>query len=324
MDSKKEQAFVGLFVIIAAGLLIATIFAIGGAFGRAGLTFLVYFKNAGGLEPGSIVRYAGVRKGRVEKVTIDPKDPARVIIQIGIEPEVPVKTDSLAKVTSISALGENYLEIMPGKPDSPLAQSGAVLPSKEFFGISDVADLLNDLGPDVQDLVSNLNDRVSQLKDPIDNMNKLLDERNRKNVAEALDNLNNMLGENRKPLHNTIEHLSKLSEQLQPTVDQFNEAAKKANDALKKIDDLLGQNSKELHESIHQLHTALNDATTLVDQLNRTLNTNGENIDEILENIRLTTENLRQFTDTIRARPYTLIRTAQPPEHKPGEGGGKP
>ena len=68
----------------------------------------------------------------------------------------------------------------------------------------------------------------------------------------------------------------------------------------------------------------MTNATTLVDQLNRTVNTNEDNIDEILENIRLTTDNLRQFTDTIRTRPYTLIRTAQPPEHKPGEGGGKP
>jgi phospholipid/cholesterol/gamma-HCH transport system substrate-binding protein len=321
MDSKKEQAFVGVFVIIAASLLIATIFAIGGAFGHPGQTFLVYFKHAGGLEPGAIVRYAGVRKGRVQKVDVDPKDPSRVIMTIGVEPNVPIKTDSLAKIASVSALGENYLEIMPGKPGSPLAKSGDVLPSKEFFGIADVADLLNDLGPDVQDLVSNLNDRVTQLKQTIDRTNDLLNDQNRKNVASALDNLNNMLGENRKPLHNTIEHLSKLSEQLQPTVDQFKQAAEKANDALKKIDDLLGQNSKELHESIQQLHTALTNATTLVDQLNRTLNTNGENIDEIIENIRLTTDNLRQFTDTIRTRPYTLIRTAQPPEHKPGEGG---
>jgi phospholipid/cholesterol/gamma-HCH transport system substrate-binding protein len=321
MDSKKEQAFVGVFVIIAASLLIATIFAIGGAFGRPGQTFLVYFKHAGGLEPGAIVRYAGIRVGRVQKVTVDPKDASRVIMTIGVEPDVPIKTDSLAKIASVSALGENYLEIAPGKPDSPLAKSGAVLPSKEFFGIGDVADLLNDLGPDVQDLVSNLNDRVTQLKDTIERTNDLLNEHNRKNVADALDNLNGMLGENRKSIHSAIGHIDKLSEQLGPTVDQFKQTAKQANDTLKKIDDMLGENRKDLHDSITQLHKALDNATTLVDQLNRTVNVNGENIDEIVENIRLTTENLRQFTDTIRTRPYTLIRSAQPPEHKPGEGG---
>ncbi len=320
MDAKKEQAFVGVFVIIATGLLIATIFAIGGAFGRAGQNYLVYFKNAGGLEPGSIVRYAGIRVGRVDKIRIDPKDATRVIMEIGLEPGVPVKTDSLAKISSLSALGENFLEILPGKPDSPLAKSGSVLPSKEFFGINDVADILNDLGPKAEDLLSNLNDRVQELKVTIDRVNDLINDQNRAHVSASLDNLNGMLAENRPHIKSALGNVDQMSAKLGPTVDQFKQTAKQADDTLKKIDDLLGENRKDLHESIAQLHKALNDATTLVDQLNRTLNTNGESIDETLDNIRLATENLREFTDTIRTRPYTLIRTAEPPEHKPGEG----
>lgn len=319
MDSKKEQAFVGVFVVIAASLLIATIFAIGGAFGRAGQNYQVYFKNAGGLEPGSIVRYAGIRVGRVEKVGIDPKDPSRIVMQIGVEPGVPIKTDSLAKIASLSALGENFLELMPGKPESPLAKNDAVLPSKEFFGITDVADILNELGPDVQDLVSNLNDRVTQLKVTVDRVNDLLNDQNRSNVSATLGNLNGMLAEDRPHIKNALGHVDETSAKLGATVDQFKQTAKQADDTLKKIDDILGENRADLHGSIQQLRKALDNATMLVEQLNRELNTNGESIDETLDNIRLATENLRQFTDTIRTRPYTLIRASQPPEHKPGE-----
>jgi len=325
MDARKEQAFVGVFVIIAAGLLITTIFAIGGAFGRSEQKFQTRFKNAGGLERGSIVRYAGVRVGRVAKVSIDPKDPTPVIMDIGVDLGVPVKTDSLAKISSLSALGENFLEILPGKPDSPLAKPGPdgkppMLSSKEFFGINDVADILNDLGPKAEDLVTNLNDRVVQLKLTIDRVNDLLNDQNRAHVAGSLDNLNGMLAENRPHIKSALGHVDDVSAKLGPTVDQFKQTAKQADDTIKKIDDLLGENRKDLHESIAQLHKTLSDATTLVDQLNRTLNTNGESIDETLDNIRLATENLREFTDTIRTRPYTLIRTAEPPEHKPGEG----
>jgi len=319
MESKKEQAFVGVFVIIAASLLIVTIFAIGGAFGRSGEKFHTYFKNAGGLEPGSIVRYGGIRKGRVDKLQIDPKDPARIIMDFSVEPNVPVKTDSLAKIASLSALGENFLEIMPGKPESPLAKSGAFLPSKEFFGITDVADILNALGPDVQDLISNLNDRVTQIKITLDRANDLLNDQNREHVSGSLGNLDNMLAENRPHIKSSLSHIDETTAKLGPTVDQFKQTAKQADDTLKKIDDLLGENRADLKASIQQLRKTLGDANTLVDQLNRTLNTNGENIDETLENIRLATENLREFTDTIRARPYSLIRTVQPPEHKPGE-----
>ena len=36
MNAKSEQALVGLFVIVAAGVLIGTVFTISGAFGRSG------------------------------------------------------------------------------------------------------------------------------------------------------------------------------------------------------------------------------------------------------------------------------------------------
>jgi ABC-type transporter Mla subunit MlaD len=237
-----------------------------------------------------------------------------------VEPGVPVKTDSLAKVATLSALGENYLEIAPGKPESALAKNGTFLPSKEFFGITDVADMLNALGPDVQDLIANLNDRVTQIKVTIDRTNDLLNDQNRAHVSGSLDNLNGMLAENRPRIHSALGHIDESTAKLGPTVDQFKQTAKQADETLKKLDSMLGENRNDLHASILQLRSTLKDANTLVDQLNRTVNTNGENIDETLENIRLVTENLRQFTDTIRARPYSLIRTVQPAEHKPGEG----
>jgi len=319
MEQKREQAFVGVFVIIAASLLIVTIFAIGGAFGRSGLSFHAYFKNAGGLEPGSLVRYAGIRVGRVEKIHVDANDPARVIMDLGVDPGVPVKTDSLAKVATLSALGENYLEIMPGKPESPLAKNGAVLPSKEFFGITDLTDMLNKLGPDVQNLIGNVNDRVTQLKVTIDRTNDVLSDQNRAHFSGAVGNLDGMLAEDRPRIKSTLGRVDEMSAKLGPTVDQFKETAKQADGTLKKIDDILGDNRADLRASITQLRKTLADSNKLVDQLNRTMNTNGENIDEMLENIRLATENLREFTDTIKARPYSLIRTVQPPEHKPGE-----
>ena len=217
MESKREQAFVGVFVIIAASLLIVTIFAIGGAFGRAGMNFHAYFKNAGGLEPGSLVRYAGIRVGRVEKVYVDPKDPARIIMDISVDPGVPVKTDSLAKVATLSALGENYLEIVPGKPESPLAKDGAVLNSKEFFGITDVADMLNKLGPDVQNLIGNMNDRVTQLKITIDRTNDVLNDQNRAHFSGTLENLNGMLAEDRPRVKSTLSRVDEMSAKLGPS-----------------------------------------------------------------------------------------------------------
>ncbi|HEY6272219.1 MAG TPA: hypothetical protein VIX19_09530, partial [Terriglobales bacterium] len=60
MDGRAEQAWVGLFVLIAAGLLIGTVLAVSGTFNKGGIEHHAFFKFAGGLVPGAKVRYGGM------------------------------------------------------------------------------------------------------------------------------------------------------------------------------------------------------------------------------------------------------------------------
>ena len=52
MNSTREQALVGIFVLVAAALLIGTILAVSGTFSSGGIPHRTYFKSAGGLLPG--------------------------------------------------------------------------------------------------------------------------------------------------------------------------------------------------------------------------------------------------------------------------------
>src|SRR5271170_2625891 len=120
MESKREDALVGLFVLVAAGLLVVTVVLLSGKLGRGDILYRAYFKNAGGLGPGAEVRYAGgPAVGRVEKVQSDPQDPTRMEIDFSVQPSIPVKTDSIAQITSVSALGDNFLGIVPGTASAP-------------------------------------------------------------------------------------------------------------------------------------------------------------------------------------------------------------
>ena len=112
MESKREQVWVGLFVIVAATLLIVTVFVLTGAFAGSAKTFRARFHNVAGLEPGASVRYAGGPKiGRVEKVEIDPNDPSLMDMQFSVKSNLPIKTDSHVAILSFSPLGDNHLEI---------------------------------------------------------------------------------------------------------------------------------------------------------------------------------------------------------------------
>ena len=86
MEARREQFFVGLFVIIAAALLIATVFSLSGAFAGSARHFHAKFHNAAGLDRGTSVRYEGGPKiGRVEKVVIDPKDPTVMDLEFSVK-----------------------------------------------------------------------------------------------------------------------------------------------------------------------------------------------------------------------------------------------
>src|SRR5271170_6348070 len=118
MNSMREQELVGFFVLIAAALLIGTVLAVSGTFSSGGIPHHTFFKSAGGLVPGSMVRYAGMKAGKVDSVHVDPQDSTRIRIDFRVRPDIPVKTDSVAKITTLGALSDNYLEIGTGTKEA--------------------------------------------------------------------------------------------------------------------------------------------------------------------------------------------------------------
>ena len=230
MESKREGALVGLFVLVAAGLLIVTVFLLSGTLGRGDTPYKAYFKNAGGLSPGAEVRYAGgPAVGRVQKVASDPQDSTRMEVDFSIEPSVPVKTDSVAEITSVSPLGDNFLGIIPGTSAAPKAPRDATLKSKEFTSLADISNMLAQLEPRAEELLGNLNDRVVELKETMDRVNDLLNPQNRQNISASLTELHGMLAENRAAIHSTLNNVNASSAKLGPLLDDFRKTSAQAN-----------------------------------------------------------------------------------------------
>ena len=319
MESKREQAWVGLFVLAVAAVLIATIFALSGAFSGAATTYRVYFPFAGGLEPGATVRYSGGPKvGRVETLRLDPGDSSRIEITFSVKSGLPVKTDSHVKIMSLSPLGDNHLEIVPGTAKAPLATAGATLPSDPYVDFNALTAKLNDLAPQAQQLLTTLNDRATELKVTVARVNDLINDQNRANLAGALADTRGMLAENRAPIKSTVQNLNAVSQKMEPLLQDLRKTMEQANQALNHVDATIGENRADVRQAVIDLRRSLANVTDLTSRLDKTLDVNSENIDEMLENLRTVTDNLKEFTDTIKTKPYTLIRSSSPPEHKTG------
>src|SRR6267142_28770 len=320
MGTKGEQAMVGLFVLIAAAVLIATVFVLSGAFGGSTSSYRAYFPFAGGLEPGATVRYAGGPKvGRVEKLQLDPRDSLRIEITFSVKSGLPVKMDSHVKIMSLSPLGDNHLELVPGSEKAALAPAGTVLPAERDIDVNALTAKINDIAPQAQQLLKTLNDRATELKVTVDRINDLMGDQNRANLAGTLAETRGMIAENRAPVKATLQHLNSASERLEPLLQDLRKTSAQANETLSHVDSLIGENRADVRQAVIELRKSLTTITDLTDRLDQTLDVNSENIDELLENLRHVSQNLKEFTNTIKTRPYTLIRSNNPREHKPGE-----
>ena len=320
MEAKREQALVGLFVLVAGGLLIVTLVLLSGALTTGDTTFHTFFKNAGGLQPGSEVRYAGGPPiGRVRRVQVDPTNSTRMQVDFAVHPNIPVKTDSSVIITSNSPLGENFLDILAGTIPAQRAPAGYTLQSKEPFSFSDIADKINALAPTAQELIVNLNDRVVELKVTLNRVNDLLNDRNRENVAESLANVRGMLQEDRPLVHSSLEHVNTASAKLGPLIDDFKKTSEQANVTLDRIDSMIKENRPDVRSAVKNLRASLIKANSILSQLDNTVANNSENLDEIIDNLRRITENMTAFTETIREKPYLLIRSSEPKNHEPGK-----
>ncbi|HMC28643.1 MAG TPA: MlaD family protein [Verrucomicrobiae bacterium] len=319
-STRRQEAIVGLFVLIAAALLIVTVFTLTGFFNRGDVLYRAFFKNAGGLRPGAEVRYAGSPPiGRIEDVRPDSHDTSRMEITFRVKPEIPVKTDSMAAITSNSPLSDNFLGIVPGSNAAKRAPAGSTLKSIEYVGFGDLEAEIADLGPEAKLVLANLNQRLTELQVTVVRLNDTLNDKNRENIAASLGNVRGVLEENRKPLHSTITHFDDASAKIAPLLDDLKKTSADAQKAINTLEGTIGENRSDLRQSIEELRHVLDTANNVTDQLDRTLNANGENIDDILSNFRQASQNLRQFTETLKQRPYTLLRSSLPPPHLPGK-----
>ena len=319
MKSMREQALVGSFVLITAALLIGTLLAVSGTFSSGGVPHHTYFKSAGGLLPGAMVRYGGMEAGKVEAVRVDPSDSTRIEVDFHVSPGIPVKTDSVAKISTVGALSDNYVEIGTGTKNGQLAPPGSELKSTETLGIGDLGDAIGSLTPVANQVLVTLNQRLTEMQVTLARVNDVLNDRNRTNISGSVGNLNAMLAENRPKISGSLTNVQAASAKLVPLVDNLKTTMDQANTTLAHLDSVVVENRQDIRAMVVELNKTLLTASSLIDQLNNTTDYNTDNIDQIMTNIRAITENLKELSDSLQSNPSVLIRGNNRKDRKPGE-----
>ena len=336
MEATRERALVGLFVVIAAALLFGSLLAISSGMQSGAVPHRAYFKYAGGVQSGAPVRFGGLLVGKVNRVRVDPANSTRIEIDFLVDRTAPVKTDSIAKITTLGPLTDNYIEISTGSERAALLPGGADIPSIETFGLPQIGEAVQAMLPDVQRAILKVNNSLDGLQITVARANDLLNDQNRAAMAHSLANADQLLSETRPKVNESLNNVNRMLNDVQPKVsaslsnvqevtaklssllDVVTMVSAQANDTLAHVDAALLENRTDVRTSVATLRDALAKSTVLLDHLNQALNQNSDNIDELLDNVRISTENLKGLTETLRARPASLIRGIRAEDRQPG------
>jgi phospholipid/cholesterol/gamma-HCH transport system substrate-binding protein len=326
MAKGNEEIKVGAVVVVSAVIFLTALVFVGGVnlFRKPKVTYTVYFKFAGGLEPGSFVRFGGMKVGTVQDARIDKKDTTRIVVRLQVADGTPIRTDSKARISSLGFLGDNYVEISPGTRDAPLLPPGSEIPAVEIVQLADVFGNVNTLTVSANKLVTDLDDKVLVIADNanklIANLNAVVDEPNRQHLNAALANVDAMLAETRPQVKSTLDNINKASAKIGPTIDSAHAAMDNANKSITNVNSMISEDRPELHEVLLRLRESLLEVQRLTNDIDDTLDANRPNLDQSLENIRAASQSLKQFTEEVKQRPFSLIRIKPEKDRVPPTG----
>jgi len=182
-SSKQSVSFrqlrVGIFVLVTIVILIFLVLNASGdinPFSKK-LHLKSRFVDANGLRDGSEVRLAGVKVGKVERITLlppsDVPNAPRVEALLTIDSTIDgqpasqrIRSDSTAQQGSPSLLGnEMLINITPGTAVGSPVQEGAILPSSSSNTVNDFATS----GTDLAQRLSKLSDEISGIVKDVKN-----------------------------------------------------------------------------------------------------------------------------------------------------------
>jgi len=164
----------GIFFALALVVAVFILELIGAAdFFKTGYQVNAIFKNAQELKKGDLVKLAGVEIGRVEGIDLT-NNMAQVTMKI--KGKFRIKTDAKAAIKFTGLMGQNFVSIEGGSPDSPWLQSGKppqTLETVEQPDLSAIMQKLESVASGVQEMTKSFSpETFSSLLGPLNDFMK--------------------------------------------------------------------------------------------------------------------------------------------------------
>lgn len=339
-----REGSVGLLILLGLGVF-GIIFLWLNRISAAGRTysFIVDFKDAGGMQKGAVVQYRGVKVGNIAEIKAGVNG---VEVELDInKPDLIIPRDVKIEANQSGLISESIIEITPER----IVSRSNVDAGPQDKGcdptiiVCDGSRLKGEIGISVDQLIryssrlsevysrpdvyENVNQalkntslaaaQVAQLTRDVSSLTKTTQQELKtfasaanqvataaNRVSTSTDRTINQFGNTANQLNATAREFSTTARQFRGTADQIGSTANNANKLLNNIDNLVTTNRSSLV-------TALNDITATSSQLRTTLNGLSPSINrftkgQLLENLETLSANAAEASTNLRDITKTL------------------
>jgi phospholipid/cholesterol/gamma-HCH transport system substrate-binding protein len=304
METRAHHIIIGLFVLLT--VLAAAAFALWinryGAEGSYLRYDVVFAEPVTGLSRGADVAYNGIRVGEVRDLRIDQNNPQNAIVSIRVRAELPVKTDTVARLQSQGLTGVSFIQLAGGSQE---AQRLHVAQAREVPVIRAETSAL-------QRLFAGGEDAMTSATGVMQRLSRLLSEENTAHVDRILANFADgsaVLSNSRPMIEETVqdarvamadlrqaaarlERLSQrfeamapnaerlLNEQIPAVSEDIASAAQSASDLMKRLERMAAEQEVPLKQFSQSTLADIDQAVAELRLLLKTFNRIGERVEQ--------------------------------------------
>ena len=310
MEVYRSEIKVGVLIAVAFVLFLVGIFVVGDvrSLWDKKHTLVLLFPYADGITKGAPVWYAGLEVGAVTDVRIASEKVDRIAISVKISPDAKVRRDSRIDIRSLGMMGQKYVEISPGTPDSPLLVSGDSLEGKGPASLSEifetgkmVATRLVDLIQETQGLVHDVRTE-SPIKDAISNANGLMTD----------------LRDQAKDLRAVMQKAAKFTDVLNSVGSDLKHVSGTGGKELTALLAEMRDTNKSLQQRLINLEARLDKTLGHVDSgfieaegavkgVRSMISANEEDVAAMLRHMKETSRYLEALSEDLKAHPWKVV-----------------
>jgi phospholipid/cholesterol/gamma-HCH transport system substrate-binding protein len=287
---------------------------------RGQVPYRTYLRYAGGLAPGAAVLFGGIKVGEVKAVRPASEDPTRIEIAFAVRTGTPLNEKSTAQVGTVSIMSSPALSITTGTNDARRLTADEVVPSQEAVSLEEITRRVALVADSANALMATLGRDIpiltGEARKLLANLNEISGSGTQEKIQKILADLNTLLSRESPKIAQITDQISELAKHadsvvvsIEPVVANVDRTVTNVNNTVNAVRDPLAKNLAELERTLQQ-------ARTLVASVQDVVETNEGDITETVRNLRTTSENVRALSESIKQRPWSLVRTKQPPDRR--------